>query len=501
MEVLTNLALGFQTALSWEALLFCFIGVTVGMLVGVLPGIGALAAISMTLPLTFYLEPTVALIMLAGIFYGAQYGSSTAAILLNIPGTATAAATCLDGYPMTRQGKAGVALFITTISSFIGGTFAILVMIGFAPALAAFAVRFTSADYFSIMLLGLVAASTLSIGSPLKGIAMVVVGLALGTVGMDRNTGQMRFTFGQFELAEGISLVAVAMGIFGIAEILKNIGSKHKLVVDRKSITLRSLLPSRAEFKRSLLPAGRSSILGSAIGILPGAGPSLAAFMGYALEKKISRDPSKFGKGAIEGVAAPEAANNASVQAAFIPTLSLGIPGDAVMAVLIGALMIHGIAPGPLFVSEQPAMFWGLIASFWIGNLLLLVLNIPMIGLWVRLLTIPYHILFPAMLLFICIGVYSVNNNVFDVYIALGFGVVGYFMLMFGFPAAPLLLGFILGPLMEENLRRTLTLSRGDPMIFLERPFSAVFLGVALLLLILTLRSVYRSLPSRQRSA
>lgn len=498
MNMFSNLALGFQTALSWEALLFCFIGVTVGTVVGVLPGIGALAAISMTLPLTFYLDPTVALIMLAGIFYGAQYGSSTAAILLNIPGTATAAATCLDGYPMARQGRAGVALFLTTTSSFLGGSFAILVMMGFAPMLADFAVRFSSADYFSIMLLGLVAASTLSVGSPVKGIAMVVVGLALGVVGMDRSTGQMRYTFGFFELAEGISLVAVAMGIFGIAELLKNIGSGQNLVADYKSITLRSLLPTRAELKRSLAPAGRSSLLGSAIGILPGAGPSLAAFMGYALETKVAKDPSKFGKGAIEGIAAPEAANNAAVQAAFIPTLSLGIPGDAVMAVLIGALMIHGIAPGPLFVTEQPAMFWGLIASFWIGNLLLLILNIPMIGLWVRLLTIPYHILYPAMLMFICIGVYSVNNSVFDVGVALICGVLGYFMLVFRFPPAPLLLGFILGPLIEENLRRTLTLSRGDLTVFIERPFSAAFLMISLLLIAVTLRGLWRDARARR---
>jgi putative tricarboxylic transport membrane protein len=501
VDVFSNLTLGFQTALSWEALLFCFIGVTVGTLVGVLPGIGALAAISMCLPLTFYLEPTVALIMLAGIFYGAQYGSSTAAILLNIPGTATAAATCLDGYPMTRQGRAGVALFLTTISSFLGGSFAIIVMMMFAPALADFAVRFTSAEYFSIMLLALVAASTLSVGSPLKGIAMLIAGLALGLVGMDRNTGQMRFTFGYFELAGGLSLVAVAMGIFGIAEILKNVGIRQDLVVDRKTITLRSLIPTRADLRQSLLPAGRASVLGSAIGILPGTGPTLAAFMAYALEKRIAKDPSRFGKGAVEGISAPEAANNASVQAAFIPTLSLGIPGDAVMAVLIGALMIHGIAPGPLFVSEQPAMFWGLIASFWIGNLLLLILNIPLIGLWVRLLTIPYRILYPSMLLFICIGVYSVNNNVFDVYIALGFGVLGYFMLVFGFPAAPLLLGFILGPLMEEHLRRTLTISRGDLSIFIQRPFSAAFLAVTLVLLLLTVNSVVRSIRHPEPAA
>lgn len=494
MDLLNNLVMGFQAAVSWEALFFCFVGVTLGMVVGVLPGIGALAAISMCLPLTYYLDPAVALIMLAGIFYGSQYGSSIAAILLNVPGTATAAATCLDGYPMARQGKAGVALFLTTTSSFIGGSFAIFLMMFFAPALAKMAVSFTSTEYFSIMVLGLVAASTLSIGSPVKGIAMVIVGLGLGVVGMDHHTGIMRYTFGHFELSDGVGLVALAMGLFGIAEIMKNVGVDQDLTVDGKSITLRSLLPTGAEFRTSLLPSGRGSVLGSLIGILPGAGPSLAAFLSYAFEKRIAKDPSRFGQGAIEGISAPEAANNASVQAAFIPTLSLGIPGDAVMAVLIGALMIHGITPGPLFVVEQPVMFWGLIASFWIGNVILLVLNIPLIGLWVRILTIPYHILFPAVLFFICVGVYSISNNVFFVYIALICGVLGYLMMAFRFPAAPLLLGFILGPMIEEHLRRSLLIARGDITVFMQRPISAVFLTIAMLLILLALVSSFRGL-------
>jgi TctA family transporter len=501
MDLLNNLSLGIQTAVSWEALFFCFIGVSLGTLVGVLPGIGALAAISMCLPLTYYLDPTVALIMLAGIFYGAQYGSSTAAILLNVPGTATAAATCLDGYPMARQGRAGIALFLTTTSSFIGGSFAILLMMFFAPTLARLAVNFTSAEYFAIMVLGLVAASTLSIGSPLKGLAMVILGLAIGVIGMDHHTGIMRYTFGYFELSDGIGLVALAMGVFGIAEIMKNVGMSQELIIDGKSITLRSLIPTREDFRTSLGPSGRGSVLGSGIGILPGAGPSLAAFMAYALEKRIAKDPSRFGKGAIEGIAAPEAANNASVQAAFIPTLSLGIPGDAVMAVLIGALMIHGITPGPLFIVEQPALFWGLIVSFWIGNVLLLVLNIPLIGFWVRILTIPYRILFPTVLFFICIGVYSINNNVFFVYIALICGVLGYMMNAYRFPAAPLLLGFILGPMIEEHLRRTLLISRGDFLLFFQRPVSGVFLTLAVILILFVVFTSFRDWRRKLKNA
>lgn len=494
MDLVDSLSLGIQTAVSWEALLFCLIGVTLGTLVGVLPGIGALAAISLCLPLTYYLDPTVALIMLAGIFYGAQYGSSTAAILLNVPGTATAAATCLDGYPMAKQGRAGIALFLTTTSSFFGGCFAILLMMFFAPTLARLAVNFTSAEYFAIMVLGLIAASTLSIGSPIKGLAMVGIGLALGVIGMDHHTAIMRYTFGFFELSDGVGIVALAMGLFGIAEIVRNIGSRQELIIDGKSITLRSLIPTRADFMASLAPSARGSVLGSAIGILPGAGPSLAAFLGYAVEKKIAKDPSRFGNGAIEGIAAPESANNASVQAAFIPTLSLGIPGDAVMAVLIGALMIHGITPGPLFITEQPGLFWGLIISFWIGNIMLLILNIPLIGLWVRILTIPYSILFPLVLFFICIGVYSINNNTFFVYIALIFGVIGYLLNAYRFPVAPLLLGFILGPMIEEHLRRTLLISRGDLTFFFSRPVSAAFLTIAIIIILLTLVQTIRRL-------
>ncbi|MCC5808837.1 MAG: tripartite tricarboxylate transporter permease [Ectothiorhodospiraceae bacterium] len=484
MDFLGNLSLGFSAAFSAEALLFCFIGVTVGTLVGVLPGVGALAAISMLLPLTYYMDPMIGLIMLAGIFYGAQYGSSTAAILLNIPGTATAAITCLDGNPMAKQGRAGVALFLTTISSFVGGCLAILLLMFFTPPLAALAMKFTSVEYFAAMLLGLIAASTLSVGSPVKGLAMVVFGLALGVVGTDINTGQMRFTFGTYELADGFALVAIAMGLFGISEILTTLVRREPLAVQTSSITFRSLLPNRDDIRRSALPTLRGSGVGSITGALPGAGPSMATFLAYAVEKRLSKDPSRFGKGAVEGVAAPEAANNASVQAAFIPTLSLGVPGDAVMAILLGALMIHGIIPGPGLVNDQPTLFWGLIASFWIGNILLLILNIPLIGLWVKLLSIPYRVLYPAMLFLICVGVYSVRSNPFDVYTALAFGVIGYFMNVMRFPTAPVLLGFILGPLLEEHFKRSLLVSRGDFMVFLERPISAVLLGVAALLLL-----------------
>lgn len=494
METLTGLAHGFEIALSAEGLLFCFIGVTLGTFVGVLPGVGALTAISMCLPMTFYLDPTIALIMLAGIFYGSQYGSSISAILVNIPGTATAAVTCLDGYPMARQGRAGVALFITALTSYVGGTLSIILVMAFSQVVARLALNFGSAEYFSVMVLGLVAASTIGVGSPLKGLACVVVGLTLGLVGIDVNTGQMRLTFGILELTDGVSLVALAMGLFGVAEILANVGQEHKVDIKPGSITMRSMVPTRDDIRRSVAPTLRGWGVGAWIGALPGAGPTIATFMAYAVEKKVAKDPSRFGHGAVEGIAAPESANNAAVQAAFIPTLSLGLPGDAVMAILLGAMMIHGITPGPLFIAENPSMFWGLIASFWIGNVLLLILNIPLIGLWVRLLAIPYRILYLAIVFFICIGVYSVQSSVFDVAAAVVFGVIGYFMILTGFPAAALLLGFILGPLIEEHFRRSVLLSRGDLMTFVERPICATFLALSLLLLVLPwIRSALRS--------
>ena len=483
MDLLSGITLGLQTALSWQALMFCFIGVTVGTVVGVLPGIGALAAISLALPLTYYLDPTVALIMLAGIFYGAQYGGSTSSILLNLPGTATAAITCLDGNPLAKQGRAPLALFVTAINSFIGSTFAIVLVMGFAPVIAEFALSFGSAEYFSVILLGLVAASTMTSGSAWKALAMVVFGLALGQVGTDINTGQFRFTFGQYALADGFSLVALAMGLFGVAEIISNIGQPPGTVHSVGRIRFRDMLPARGEWKRIWAPTLRGSVIGSFVGALPGTGPGIATLMAYATEKRLSKTPERFGHGALEGLSAPEAANNASVQAAFIPTLSLGIPGDAVVAVLMGAMILHGIQPGPNLITNEPEMFWGLIMSFWVGNILLLILNIPLIGLWVKLLSIPYHLLYPGILIFICLGVYSADNNVFDIYVVLGFGLVGVLMRRWGFPATPVLLGFILGPLLEEHFRRSILLSKGDLLVFFERPISAIFLALSLLFL------------------
>lgn len=484
METLHNLALGFEQVLTLQALLICLLGVTLGTFIGVLPGIGALTTISLCLPLTFHLEPLMGLIMLAGIFYGSQYGGSTASILLNVPGTAPSAVTCLDGYPMTKQGRAGVALFVTTIGSFIGGSFAIILLILFAPVLADVAISFSAADYFSIMLLALTAASTLGVGSPLKGLCMVVLGLALGLVGTDINSGQFRFTFGVPALADGINLVALAMGLFGVAEILATVVTGALPQLENTRITLRSMLPTKQDMKEFRGACARGSLVGSFLGMLPGTGPTIAAFLSYALEKKISRNPEKFGKGAIEGITGPETANNASVQAAFIPTLTLGVPGDAIMAVMLGGLLIHGVTPGPQLISDNPELFWGVVASFWVGNVMLLILNLPLIGVWVKLLSIPYRFLFPAILFLISIGVYSVNNSTFDVVLTFGFGLFGFWFTRHGFPAAPLLLGFVLGPLMEENFRRALLLSDGNLATFVQRPVSLGFLLVTLGILV-----------------
>lgn len=483
METLNLLAMGFGQALTPEALMFCLLGVSLGTFIGVLPGIGSLTTIALCLPLTFHLEPLLGLIMLAGIFYGAQYGSSTASILLNVPGSAPAAITCLDGYPMSRQGRAGIALFITTIASFIGGSFAILLLVFFAPVLANFAISFSAADYFSIMILALTAASTLSVGSPVKGLAMVTFGLLLGMVGTDINSGQFRFTFGIPALTDGINLVALAMGLFGVAEILNNLNEGNVPQAGKETISLKNMMPTKEDWKAFRYSCMRGSLIGSFIGMLPGTGPTIATFMAYAGEKKLSDNPDKFGHGAVEGISAPEAANNASVQAAFIPTLTLGVPGDAIMAVMLGGLLVHGITPGPQLVTTDAALFWGVVASFWIGNVLLLILNLPMIGLWVKLLSIPYRFLFPAVLFLICIGVYSVNNNSVDVLLTLGFGVMGFFLNRHGFPSAPLLLGFVLGPLIEENFRRALVLSDSSLVTFVERPISLVFLVLTAILL------------------
>jgi len=487
MDLLGNLALGFGEVLTIQSLFYCLVGVTVGMLIGVLPGIGAMAAISMLLPVTFYLEPTQALIMLAGIYYGAQYGGSIASILLNVPGTPSSAIICLDGNPMAKNGRAGAAIFITTFASFFGSCFAIFCLAAFTPPIARFALNFNSAEYFALMVLGLIAASTVAPGSQLKGLAMVLVGLVLGLVGTDVTSGTLRFTFGLVNLADGLSIVAIAMGVFGTAEVISNLSrptsDRGKVI----PVKMRDLAPTRAELRLVLKPMLRGAPIGTFLGVLPGAGATIAAFVAYGVETRVAKDRSRFGKGAVEGITAPETANNAAAQAAFIPTLSLGIPGDAVMALMLGALLIHGVEPGPALLSEHPEIFWGLLASFWIGNLMLLIMNIPMIGLWARILLIPYKYLYPSILLLVCVGVYSINNNAFDLLVVFVFSAIGYGMVLLKFSPAPLLLGFVLGPMMEENFRRTLLLSRGDPWIFAERPISAVLLALSVAVLLLPL--------------
>ena len=497
MEILADLALGVQTALLPANLFYCFVGVFLGTFIGVLPGIGAMAAISMLLPISFYLPPTTALVMLAGVYYGAEYGGSIASILLNIPGTPSASITCLDGYPMARDGRAGVALFVTAMASFGGGMIGIAVMILLSPTLARVALSFGPTEYFSVMLLGLVAASVVSSGGALKGVAMVVAGILLGTVGVDITSGALRFTMGVPELRDGVSLVIVAMGLFGVSEVIasirENAGRHNQQMVDYKAF-----YPSRDEWRRSAGPALRGGGIGSFFGALPGTGQTVAAFVAYACEKKVSRNRANFGKGAVEGLAAPEAANNAAAQTAFIPTLTIGVPGSSTMALMIGALMIHGITPGPRILTEHPDLFWGLIASFFIGNILLLILNIPLIGIWVRLLRIPYQLMYPSIVVLICVGVYSINNNVFDIWVTLAFGLLGYVMKLYRFEPAPMLIGFVLGPMMEEHLRRAMLLSRGDPLVFFERPISGTLLTIAVLILLWT---GYAALRQRRRQA
>ncbi|CAM0557552.1 hypothetical protein EHLJMEHL_02644 [Vreelandella titanicae] len=495
--MLDNVLLGLQTAFTLENIMYCFGGVFLGTFIGVLPGIGSLAAVSMLLPLSFYLDPTTALVMLAGVYYGAEYGGSTASILLNLPGTPSSAVTCLDGYPMAMAGRAGVALFITTIASFVGGSIGIVMLMLFAPLLASFALSFGPSEYFALMTLGLIAAAGVVQGSPLKGLAMVLLGLLLGSVGADVNTGETRLTFGLLGLYDGISLVALAMGLFGVAEIISSINT-HKSASKDMSVRLSSMMPSAEERRKIGLPMLRGAGIGSFFGALPGAGQSIAAFIGYAVEKRVSKDPSRFGKGAPEGIASPEAANNAAVQAAFIPTLTLGIPGSATMALMLGALLIHGITPGPGLIAERPDIFWGLTMSFWIGNIILLILNIPLIGIWVSLLKIRYNYLYPTILCLICIGVYTLNYSLFEVGLVLVFGALGYFMRLFGFEPAPVLIGFVLGPMLEENLRRAMLLARGDFMLLLERPITAVLLAISVILLI---RIAVRIVGTARRSA
>ncbi len=484
MEVLSNLALGFQTAGTLENLMYCFIGVFLGTAIGVLPGIGPLATIAMLLPITYQLsDPTTALIMLAGIYYGSQYGGSTTAILVNLPGESASVVTVLDGYQMARQGRAGPALAIAAIGSFFAGTVATFMLAAFAPPLAEVAFKFGPAEYFSLMVLGLVAAVVLANGSVVKALGMVVLGLLLGMIGTDVNSGVARFSFDIPELTDGVEFAVVAMGMFGFAEIILNLEQKEDRSILAGKIT--GLFPTWADLKASAMPIVRGTALGSFLGILPGGGATLSAFSSYALEKKVSRHPERFGTGTIEGVAGPEAANNAGSQMSFVPMLTLGLPTNAVMALMIAAMMIHNIQPGPQVMSSNPSLFWGLICSMWIGNLMLVILNLPMIGIWIKLLTIPYRLLYPAILLFCCIGAYSVNNNVFDVMMTIPFAILGYAFKKLDCEPAPLLLGFVLGKLMEEYLRRALTISRGDASVFFTRPLSLVLLIIAGVLLVL----------------
>jgi putative tricarboxylic transport membrane protein len=490
-ELFPNLYLGFSVALSLENLAYCFIGVFVGTVIGVLPGIGPLAAIAMLLPLTFKLNPVAALIMLSGIYYGTKYGGSTTAIMLKLPGESASVVTCLDGYEMAKQGRAGPALGMAAIASFIAGTVGTLLIGMFGPPLAEIALRFGAPEYFSLMLFSLIGAAVLVHGSMVKALGMIVLGLLLGIVGTDVNSGTSRFTFGVTGLTDGINFVVIAMGLFGLAEIISNL-EQSSMSRDLLFQKVKNLWPTAKDFRNSWNPMMRGTALGAFFGILPGAGPTIASFSAYTLEKKVSKNRANFGKGAIEGVASPEAANNSASQCEFIPTLALGIPGSATMALILGALTIQGIAPGPQVMTQRPDLFWGLIASMWIGNLMLLILNLPLIGLWVRLLMVPYRLLFPAIMVFMAIGVYSVNNNTLDIYLTVLFGALGYVFIKLKCEPAPLILAVVLGPLMEENLRRALLISRGDPSVFITRPISAGFLIGAVLLLLIMLVPVFR---------
>ena len=490
MDLISNLGLGFDVALTPVNILYCFVGVLLGTLVGVLPGIGPTGTVAILLPITFTFEPVTALIMLAGIYYGAQYGGSTSAILINLPGESSSAITAIDGHQMARQGRAGPALATAAIGSFFAGTVATLLLAIAAPPLARVALKFGSAEYFSLIVLGLVASVALAHGSIVKALAMIVLGLLLGMVGQDLYSGQPRFTFGFFELYSGINFVPLAVGVFGVAEILRNLEDEKTRTLLVKKVE--NLWLTKEDIRRIVWPILRGTGLGSVLGVLPGGGHVLAAFASYSLEKKISRNEKEFGRGAIEGVAAPESANNAAAQTSFIPLLTLGIPAHPVMALMIGAFIIHGITPGPNVVTDEAALFWGLIVSMWVGNLLLIVLNLPLIGLWVKMLTIPYRLLFPTIIAFACIGTYSIGSNAFDIYAIAVLGLLGYVLVKLDCEPAPLLLGFVLGPLLEEHLRRAMIISRGDPMTFIDRPISAGLLALAVVAIGLSLLPAIR---------
>jgi TctA family transporter len=483
LDILDNLLLGFSVAMTPIHLWYALVGVMLGTMIGVLPGVGPVATIAMLLPITFNLKPEAALIMLAGIYYGSQYGGSTTAILVNLPGETASVVTCLDGYQMARQGRAGPALAVAALGSFFAGCVATVVIAVAAPPLAEVALKFGPSEYFSLMVLGLVAATVLAHGSLIKAIAMVLLGLLLGLIGTDVNSGVLRFTFGIPELSDGIGFVVVAMGMFGLAEIIANLELKGAREVFTGKV--KNLFPTKEDFKRAWPAVLRGTALGSFLGILPGGGSILAAFGAYTVEKKFSKYPEQFGKGAIEGVAGPESANNAGAQTSFIPMLTLGIPGNAVMALMIGALMIQGIAPGPQVMTEKPELFWGLIASMWVGNAMLVILNLPLIGMWIKLLTVPYRYLYPAILVFMAVGVFSLSNNPWDLVVMAAFGLLGYVCTKLECEPAPMILGFILGPLMEENLRRAMLLSRGDPTVFITKPISAGFIIASLILLVI----------------
>lgn len=488
MDFISNLSLGFGVAFTPINLLYCCVGCMLGTLIGVLPGIGPAATIAMLLPATYKLPPVSALIMLAGIYYGSQYGGSTTAILVNLPGESSSVVTCIEGYQMARKGRAGPALTASALSSFFAGCVGTLILAAFAPSLTELALKFGPAEYFSLMLLGLIGAVVLASGSLLKAIGMILLGLLIGLVGTDINSGVVRFSFGIEELTDGIGFLAIAMGIFGYGEIISNLSQRetHREVI---TVKLQSLFPSKQDFKDMIPAVLRGTALGCMLGILPGGGAVLSAFSAYAVEKKIKSRISEvpFSQGNIRGVAGPEAANNAGAQTSFIPLLTLGIPTNLVMALMVGAMMIHDILPGPQVMTNNAELFWGLIASMWTGNLMLVILNLPLIGIWVKLLTVPYRFLFPAIVLFCAIGVYSTNNNTWEIWMVGFFGVIGYIFIKLGAEPAPLLLGLILGPMMEENLRRALLLSHGDWSVFVTRPLSAGLLAVCVLLLVIVL--------------
>ena len=475
-QTLMDLWYGFSVALEPHNLMWSVFGVLIGNLIGVLPGMGALTTISMLLPLTYVIAPVPAILMLAGIFYGSQYGGAIGAILLNLPSHPPHAVTCLDGYPLTQMGKGGTALGITMMCSFFAASVGIIVMIFMSPLLVEIAFKFGPTEICSIMLLGLLAGATMSRGSPLKGVAMTVFGLVCGVVGTDVISGTERYTFGLPELADGVELGAIFMGLFGIADFLMSVNRTNVKISDAK-MSMKDMRPSRAEMKEAFWPMVRGTMVGTVFGAMPGTGPTITTFIAYAIERKISKTPEKFGYGMIAGVASPEASSHSKTQVDFIPTMSLGIPGDAVMALILGALIIKGIQPGPQLITEHPDIFWGLIASFWIGNVLLVILNVPLIGVWVRLLRVPYRYLFPAALFFIAVGVYSTKSSLFDVCEVAVFGVLGAIFLWLDFQVAPIALGFILGPMLEENFRRAMLLSRGDLTVFLRRPISAWFIA------------------------